>query len=110
MKAPSVANQRLHWAARARQTKPQRTAAALLVKSKLHELGGTRLVVLLTRIAPRELDDDNLRGALKGYRDGVASALRVDDASPLVRWDYAQRKGEPSVEVQISWEVPCDIR
>lgn len=108
MKAPSASNQREHWSARHKRTSPQRSAAMLLVKPKLHLLGSTRLVVLMTRVAPRELDDDNLRGALKAYRDGVAAALRVDDATPLVRWDYAQRKGaepnEHSIEVMFSWE------
>jgi len=109
LKTQSTSNLREHWAAKAKRMKPQRDGACLMVKSKIRELGSTRLVVLLTRIAPLELDDDNLRGALKAVRDGVASALRVDDRSPLVRWDYGQRKGEPhqqEVEVLISWEVP----
>lgn len=110
MKAESTANKREHWAAKHRRTKPQRNAAALLVKTRLHELGKARLVVLLERVSPGTLDDDNLRSALKSFRDGVAAALRVDDATPLVRWEYAQRKGKPgeyAVDVSIAWETPA---
>jgi hypothetical protein len=46
--------------------------------------------VRLTRVAPRRLDDDNLRGALKSPRDGVADWLGVPDDHPRVRWFYAQ--------------------
>lgn len=111
LKTESRSNKREHWGSTATRSKRERNAAALLVKPKLHQLGSIRLVVLLTRIAPRELDDDNLRASLKSVRDGVAVALRVDDRCPLVRWDYAQRQGsephEHAVEVLISWEVPA---
>jgi glucose-6-phosphate-specific signal transduction histidine kinase len=95
MKAASTANVREHWAARHRRTKPQRRAAALLTKSLVRDLRPA-LTITLTRVSPRALDDDNLRGALKSFRDGVASALRIDDRSPLVRFEYAQRRGEPN--------------
>jgi len=49
--------------------------------------------VLMTRIAPRKLDDDNLRGAFKAVRDQVAAWLGVDDADPRVTWAYAQERG-----------------
>lgn len=109
MKAESVSNKREHWGARAERAKRERNAVALLLKPKLAQLGTTRLVVALTRVAPNELDDDNLRGALKAFRDGVATALRVDDSTRLVRWDYEQRKGnephEYAVEVSICWAI-----
>lgn len=104
MKAESTANKREHWAARHRRTLPQRKAAALKSKALVRELRPA-LTVTLTRVSPRELDDDNLRGALKSFRDGVASALRVDDRTPLVRWEYAQRRGEPNehaVEIEFT--------
>jgi hypothetical protein len=55
----------------------------------------------MTRVAPRSLDDDNLRGALKGHRDSLAATLRVDDKTPLVEWRYLQRKGPAAVEFKI---------
>jgi hypothetical protein len=63
-------------------------------------------VVTLTRIAPRALDDDNLRGALKATRDEVAAWLLVDDRDPRVTWTYAERRGavrEYAVEVSVAW-------
>lgn len=60
-------------------------------------------VVHMTRLAPSNgLDDDNLRGALKGVRDELARWLGVDDRSPLVTWQYDQRRGEYAVEVAVS--------
>ncbi|HXB28079.1 MAG TPA: hypothetical protein VNV25_25340 [Gemmatimonadaceae bacterium] len=51
--------------------------------------------VTLTRVAPRQLDDDNNQGACKNVRDGIADALGVDDRTPLVIWVYEQRRGKP---------------
>ena len=51
------------------------------------------VVVRLTRIGQKQLDDDNLRPALKAVRDCVAAWLGVDDANPLIRWEYGQRAG-----------------
>ena len=51
------------------------------------------VIVRLTRIGQKRLDDDNLRMALKAVRDCVAAWLGVDDANPLIRWEYGQRAG-----------------
>jgi hypothetical protein len=48
------------------------------------------VAVTFTRISPGYLDDDNLRGAFKAYRDGVADWLGVDDRDARVSWDYLQ--------------------
>lgn len=89
----STTNVREHWAKRSRRAKGQREAAYLLTQplSKM----GLPMIVTLTRIAPRALDDDNLRSALKSVRDGVADRLGVDDRDPRVEWAYSQRKGIP---------------
>jgi hypothetical protein len=99
----SASNLREHWTSRHRRIKAQRTATAYRTPPALKALGPL-LTVTLTRIAPRQLDDDNLRGALKGVRDQVACALGVDDRSSLVRWEYGQEKGEPSVRVDVRAE------
>jgi hypothetical protein len=96
----SMSNARLHWAVKAKKVKAQRTATAYRTPPALKAFGPL-VVVTLTRVAPRELDDDNLRGALKGVRDQVACALGVDDRSRLVRWEYAQAKGEAAVLVEV---------
>jgi len=106
----SAANLREHWAAKARRVKHERAAFSLAVRAKVsarlcadvRALGG---VVLLTRVAPRRLDDDNLRGAFKAARDAVAAVLGVDDGDPRVRWAYDQRRegvGVYAVEVAIA--------
>jgi hypothetical protein len=65
------------------------------------------MVVRLTRIAPRQLDDDNLRGSLKAARDGVADWLGVPDNDPRIRWDYAQEKGKPKTYAVRVDVAPC---
>ena len=63
------------------------------------------IIVTLTRVSPRPFDDDNLRAAFKGVRDGVADALQFDDAHPKFRWEYAQERGKPkqnAVRIEIA--------
>lgn len=103
LRTVSGLNVREHHMARHRRVKAEREAVAW-------KLGAKRdvplpAVVTLTRVAPsRGLDDDNLRGALKGCRDQVAAWLGVDDRDPLVQWNYGQERGEWSVRVEVS---PC---
>jgi len=71
--------------------------------------GGPLLCVRLTRVSPGTLDSDALPAALKHVRDGVADRLKIDDASPLVEWEYHQAKGEAEVVVQIwRWNAEGD--
>lgn len=46
--------------------------------------------IRLVRLAPRRMDCDNLAGALKSLRDGLAKALEIDDGDPRIRWEYDQ--------------------
>ncbi len=79
----SEPNCRGHWAAKARRARDHRTVVGLAVRAEMRAMVPFPIpcVVTLTRIAPRTLDDDNLRGALKACRDGVADALGIDDRS-----------------------------
>lgn len=96
-----------HWAVTRKRAAFQRG----LTKSLLWlPLDGTRrsetpVTITLTRISPRRLDTDNLTGALKHVRDGVADALgHPDDSHPRLTWRYAQRrgaKGAYAVEVRV---------
>ncbi len=62
------------------------------------------VVVILTRIAPGELDPhDNLPMAMKGPVDGAAAWLRRDDADPSVAWCYRQEVGR-------DWGVVIAVR
>lgn len=103
----STLNAREHWRARATRAKRHRRATHLLTE---HALTPVRrwfipTAVKLTRVAPRALDGDNLQGALKAVRDGVADALGIDDGDPSVTWSYAQCRGKPreyAVIVEVS--------
>lgn len=92
------------WRPRAAAAKRQRTKA---MQACPKWPGGPLLVVRLTRVSPRALDFANLAGALKHVQDGVASRLKVDDASSLVEWRFEQATGEAEVVVQI-WKAGED--
>jgi hypothetical protein len=113
IRTKSEANQREHWAAKAKRVKAQRHTTAWLLttpratKSKARILDALRdggLVVHLIRVAPRQLDPgDNLNGSMKAIRDEVAKWLGVDDRAGIgLRFEYGQRKGAPrTYEVEI---------
>lgn len=101
VRAVSLTNMREHWAMKSRRAKQQRLAALAIPGLDASWLP---CVVTLTRIAPRELDDDNNASSLKHVRDGVADRLGVDDRDPRVRWEYGQERGgvrEYAVRVEI---------
>ena len=99
MKIVSVANMRMHWAAKAKLTRDQRTRTRMSLAAVAQSFGVEVLpvTVVLTRIAPRRLDGDNLQSGFKAVRDGVADWLGVDDGSSMIEWQYCQRSGGPKV-------------
>lgn len=104
----SEANQREHWAKKAKRAKGQRAIAQL---SARHMRINLPCGIVLTRIAPRMLDDDNLRGALKATRDGIADHLGISDNDPRVQWHYGQdrKHGAPryyAVRVRVVSFIP----
>jgi hypothetical protein len=111
MRLPSVANLREHWATKAKRTKAHRNAGRLawqqlLCAGVLPVACWSPLVVILTRVSPRRLDDDNLASAFKAFRDGLADGMKplgvVDDRDPRVRWVYSQEFGAAVVRVSMS--------
>jgi hypothetical protein len=106
---PSLANARGHWAKKARVVAQHVELGGWAVRfafgshskgacvAEVAEERGQVLVVEMTRIAPRPLDDDNLAGCFKGVRDGIARALGVSDSTKVkhVRWRPAQERGKP---------------
>lgn len=75
-------------------------ARAVTMAQVQASLGATkpnRIVVRLTRITPGELDDDNLRGALKAVRDAVAAWIGTNDRDPLIAWEYGQERAAQHV-------------
>lgn len=101
MRTVSESNKREHWAARAKRTKAARQLAAMGTtavltpfRKGLATMPERPVTVHLVRVAPRELDDDNLRAALKAVRDGVTDALGLSsDRDSRLRWEYSQRRG-----------------
>lgn len=87
-----------HWSVQASKRKKER--AAVLRRMPRVEIP-TVFVVTLTRVGTRLLDDDNLGAALKSVRDAVAHRLGVDDGKDWVRWQYAQKTGEPCMQIRI---------
>lgn len=107
IRAVNTSNAREHWAARAKRAKAHRSGARLLLRRFGWEEFGALpgIIVTLTRVAPRALDDDGNVTSLKAVRDGVADALGLpNDRDPRVTWGYAQRRGkvrEYAVEIDI---------
>lgn len=100
----SLANQREHWTVRHRRAKRERTKAWVHCRQAgvWPSKRPAQIVVTLTRHAPCKLDSDNVCGALKSTRDGVADALGIDDGSELVEWRYEQEKAKGySVTIRI---------
>ena len=99
----SEANAHTHWRVRQRRAKEQRSIVALVLRGTIAKLMMTLapLEVVITRVAPRSLDSDNLTGAAKHCRDQVAAELGIDDRDPRVTWTVEQRKGPYAVEISI---------
>lgn len=100
----SEANMREHWATKAKRVKAQRSAMMLMLRRQNVRALEFPICVTLERIAPRQLDTDNLVGAVKAVRDSIAEFVGMNDADPRIQWFYAQRKGKPreyAVEVRI---------
>lgn len=96
MVLPSNANLREHWAQKAKRNRDQRGVVKLTCTPTFMSNGvALPVCVRLTRIAPRQLDGDNLVSCFKAVRDGVADALGVDDRDARVRWSYNQERGQP---------------
>lgn len=92
-------NARVHWSKRAKAAKPYRLlgfskALAARAAHQLEPLGSAQPVeVVVTFLPPdrRGRDDDNMIGAFKSGRDGIADGLGVNDK--MFRCTY--RVGEP---------------
>jgi hypothetical protein len=89
-----------HWSVRQRRAKSQRSAAQIVameagralraagvVDGKAGRVApGWRVEATITRHGVRALDSDNLAGAGKHVRDGLADALGIDDRDPGCTW------------------------
>jgi hypothetical protein len=99
-------NVREHWRARAKRVKKERSTAEVACQVFLERPKQWPVTVRLTRIGPRKLDSDNVAGACKATRDGVADWLRVDDGDESkVRWEYSQCKSAASYAYGVRIEL-----
>jgi hypothetical protein len=97
----SESNTHEHWRKRQKRASRQRGLVSLVLRRLKPRPPCT---VTITRVSPRALDSDNIHGALKHVRDGVADAMGIDDRDPRVTWLVEQRKGatrERGVEIAI---------
>lgn len=104
----SEANSRQHWRKAAARKKEHRSIARLVLQQHARPMHEGAVRILLTRIAPRVLDDDNLASGFKAARDGVADWLGIDDGSKRLAWSYAQAKGatgEYAAIVAVEWDA-----
>ena len=117
MRLGAALNARVHWSKRAARAKKER---AVIRMAMLHANVDQKnwqwffygapmpsgLTCTLVRVAPRMLDDDNLAGAFKAVRDGVAAFFGVDDGPKgPIAWRYEQRRGQPKqyrVEIHLT--------
>lgn len=104
IRLPSLLNTRKSWRAMLSLKNKQKRATAVCIRKaqETARLPRVPLLVTITRVGPRKLDDDNLAGAAKYVRDEIARAVGVDDGSTLYTWRYEQRVGKYGVEVEIT--------
>ena len=98
---------REHWAHKNRRRKAQHDAVKIGLYNHRAEIKGRETyTVTLTRIAPRNLDTDNLARSFKAVRDQIATEIGIDDGSARITWIYTQEKGKPkeySMRVEINY-------
>lgn len=83
--------------------KAQRQLGAMFARELLkYVFKAPFYVVVLTRIAPRSLDGNNLDHTFKSVVDGIAEGLGINDRSSLVRYVTAQEAGKvPRVRAEL---------
>lgn len=80
---PLTANQRMHWARRAKLTRAVRDGAAVLARdSQVPALGRCAVRLVWTVTDRRRRDADNIVPTLKACADGLVDAGVVTDDTP----------------------------
>lgn len=108
LKLPSLLNTRMHWTKMVQLKKEQRKATLYAITGNMTLPKWYRfpihppLIVVIMRMGPRKLDDDNLQGACKYVRDQIADIVGVDDGSDLYTWEYTQHIGPYGVLISIT--------
>ncbi len=100
VRTQSLSNMREHWRRRHHRSLTERLhTRAAWVKARARPLRPNETaVVKLVRIAPAQLDSDNIPPSLKVFRDQIAEDLLpgkragMADRDPRIAWSYAQEK------------------
>jgi hypothetical protein len=88
-----------HWRQLTKIKNEQKLATKVCIHNQI--IPPLPLLVTITRIGPRRLDDDNLASSCKYVRDQIAAAVGVDDGSDQYTWQYQQKIGDYGVDVEI---------
>lgn len=99
MQIANEANSSEHWTKKGKRHKLQkRRIKAEFLKERPEII--LPCTVILTRIAPRELDEhDNLRSSMKWVVDAISAELTGNhlpgraDSDQRITWEYKQKKG-----------------
>ena len=100
IKTISEANVMEHWTKRHKRHKQQLLVLNSFL-SKIPKSYNFPIKIIITRIAPRELDSDNLTISVKFIRDRLADFLIPNlakgqaDSDKRLEWVYNQSKGQP---------------
>ena len=93
-----------HWAMTRKRTSAERATSTMAARAHFRPMRKPQ-VVRFTRLSAGVLDDDGLRAALKGTRDGVADAVGCDDSVRAgIEWLYTQEpceRGHYAVKVAV---------
>ena len=85
LRLDATPNGRAHWTATAKKRAREREVLTRALSGITPPAGPWRVVI--TRIGPRPMDDDNRTAAAKGTRDAIAAWLGVDDGDDRARWE-----------------------
>lgn len=103
------------WQVRSKHTKALRYENKMQAMSWLNLLArqnvrpAGKVTVLFTRIGKKCDKDDNLRGAFKAAKDGIAEAFGIDDGDARWVWLYDQRtkkKADRATGTVMVWFSP----
>lgn len=93
VKIVSEANAREHWRLVNKRKKQQAQAWWACCMRSPAVTWKPPYYVVMTRLGPKTLDDDNLAGGFKKLRDCIAESLAVNDGDvPNVSWHCKQEK------------------
>lgn len=102
----SEPNVRGAWFKRAKRAKSQRRIVNYVLGAKMPRRPVPGEVVMaratLVRFGPGLVDSDNLQGAMKAIRDGVADVVGIDDGDRRWTWTYEQERAR-------TWGVRIDV-